>query len=303
MRITHILILSSVFAFAIHGQGQAPDPNFPAKVANPAYSGNGPGVLFDEGHHNVHTMQSGYEAFAALMASDGYRMEPNRSTFTPGALAGHRILVIVNARGVGNDAPMPARARPAFTDAECLAVRDWVRDGGSLLLVADHYPIGDATEKMAQQFGVQMSKGVTMDPANSARDLGGPASLVFSRANKLLGDHAITRGRNESETVNRIVSFTGQSLVGPKGSTAFMLLSGTAVDVARPSGQRASAAGKCQGLAMEFGKGRVVVLGEAAMLSAQLAGPRRRPMGMNAPGTDDRQLALNIMHWLSHLLN
>jgi hypothetical protein len=272
-------------------------------VANPAYQENGPKALFDEAHNNVHTMAAGYQSFAALMKSDGYRMTANSAAFTEDSLTGSKILVIVNARGAGNDAPMPARTKPAFTDDECVAVRDWVKAGGALLLVADHYPIGDATEKLAQQFGVQMSKGVTQDPAHSDGQLGGPSVLVFSRENKLLADHPVTRGRNEAETVRKVVSFTGQSLAGSKDSFAFMLLGDTAVDVARPSGKQSSAAGKSQGLALDFGKGRVVVLGEAAMLSAQLAGPRGRPMGMNAPGIDDRQLALNIMHWLSRLLN
>ena len=41
-------------------------------------------------------------------------------------------------------------------------------------------------------------------------------------------------------------------------------------------------------------------MGEAAELSAQLGGRGR--MGMNAPGIDNRQMALNIMHWLSRQL-
>ena len=53
---------------------------------------------------------------------------------------------------------------------------------------------------------------------------------------------------------------------------------------------------------MKVGKGRVVVLGEAAMLSAQVTGPDKSPMGMNAPGNDNKQVALNIMHWLSGAL-
>jgi hypothetical protein len=53
-----------------------------------------------------------------------------------------------------------------------------------------------------------------------------------------------------------------------------------------------SAAGRAQALAMHFGKGRVVVFGEAAMLTAQNVN-----FGMNYPGTDDRQLTLNVMHW------
>jgi hypothetical protein len=41
-------------------------------------------------------------------------------------------------------------------------------------------------------------------------------------------------------------------------------------------------------------------MGEAAELSAQLIGNER--FGMNVPGLDNRQMALNIMHWLSGLL-
>jgi hypothetical protein len=46
----------------------------------------------------------------------------------------------------------------------------------------------------------------------------------------------------------------------------------------------------------------VVVLGEAGQLSAQILGASRVPMGMNVPGIDNRQMALNIMHWLSGLI-
>ncbi len=59
-----------------------------------------------------------------------------------------------------------------------------------------------------------------------------------------------------------------------------------------------SAAGRCQGLAFVHGKGRVVVLGEAGVLSAQFMA-NGQPFGMNDPGNDSRQLSLNIMHWLS----
>ncbi len=45
-----------------------------------------------------------------------------------------------------------------------------------------------------------------------------------------------------------------------------------------------------------------MVLGDAAMLSAQLAGSDNRPVGMNVPNIDNRQLALNIIHWLSGVL-
>jgi hypothetical protein len=67
-------------------------------------------------------------------------------------------------------------------------------------------------------------------------------------------------------------------------------------------GEPKSARDYAQGVALQFGKGRVVILGEAAMLTAQLDGKTRKPFGMNVKGTDDRQLALNTMHWLSGVL-
>jgi hypothetical protein len=55
-----------------------------------------------------------------------------------------------------------------------------------------------------------------------------------------------------------------------------------------------------QGAVIVFGKGKVAVFGEAAMFSAQLAGPNKVPMGMNAPGAEkNAQLALNVLRWLT----
>ena len=69
-----------------------------------------------------------------------------------------------------------------------------------------------------------------------------------------------------------------------------------------PPSRRRPAAGRSQGLAFTLGRGRVVVLGEAAMLSAQIGGPQRFKMGMTVPGNDDRQFALNVLHWLTRVL-
>src|SRR5205814_6959796 len=91
-----------------------------------------------------------------------------------------------------------------------------------------------------------------------------------------LADHPITRGRNDSERVNKIIAFTGQSLKGPPDSIAFMKLADSAVD-AMPgvNNDPASAAGRAQGIAITFGKGRVVVLGEAAMMSDAIGRPEQ----------------------------
>lgn len=50
---------------------------------------------------------------------------------------------------------------------------------------------------------------------------------------------------------------------------------------------------------MEYGKGRVVMSGEAAMFTAQLAGPQQVRVGMNSPyAANNFRLLLNIIHWL-----
>ena len=60
-----------------------------------------------------------------------------------------------------------------------------------------------------------------------------------------------------------------------------------------------------QALAFDFGHGRVAVLGEAGMLTAQIVrfDDGRPPVrfGLNTEGHDDQQFALNLMHWLSRL--
>ena len=61
-------------------------------------------------------------------------------------------------------------------------------------------------------------------------------------------------------------------------------------------------AGRAQGLAVEIGRGRAVILGEAGMLSAQLIREPERAdvrFGMNVAGNDNRRFALNLLHWLS----
>ncbi len=279
---------------------QMADPEFNTSVENPAYKREGPRVMFDEAHHNFHTAEGRYKPFVDLLMSDGYRVVRNRQPFSKTLLDSFKVLVIANALGAEEDDDEGAD-KSAFNDEEIAVVHDWVKSGGSLLLIADHAPFGGAAAALANRFGVDMSKGYTFDPENAVT--GSPTQLIFSRENKLLGSHPIIEGRNENERIKSLRSFTGQSLKGPEGSTGILNLANTAID--RPSfgaNTSTSAAGRSQAVALKFGKGRVLVQGEAAMLSAQIAGNDKHPMGMNVPGNDDRQYMLNLMHWLSGIL-
>ncbi|HYJ85370.1 MAG TPA: hypothetical protein VEW46_04905 [Pyrinomonadaceae bacterium] len=291
-------LLLSVGVTAL-GQQMA-DVHFNTRVEKPAYSKNYPRVLFDEAHNNFHTASGRYKPFAELLFSDGYQVVVNRKPFAKELLKTFKVLVIANALGA-EDMDDDGADQPAFTDEEADAVRDWVRGGGSLLLIADHAPFGGAAASFAKRFNVTMSKGWVRDPDHSQPDA--PGALIFSRENKLLLDHPITQGRNQTERIDRVQTFTGQALKGGEGASPFLKLSDTAIDSAdRTAEKSVSVAGQSQGLAIKFGKGRVVMMGEAAMLSAQVSGPQNRPMGMNVPGSDNKQLVLNIMHWLTGLL-
>ncbi len=334
------ILVSFVFLVAATYGQQVADPNFDAKVARPAYARNRPKVLFDEAHNNFHTSTGRYKPFADLLTNDGYIVTPNIAKFQKKSLDGYNILVIANALGAERQ-NMPEASRAAFTEEECEVVLEWVRAGGSLLLIADHAPFGAAAETLARRFGADLSKGHTSDPANHDTETGNMSFLVYTRGNGSIADHPITLGRNASERVNRVIAFTGQSLKGAAGSVSLLRLADTAIDLAPPAQGAAdaarpadrtpdgtslppgakvrtstdgraetSAAGRSQALAFNVGKGRVVVLGEAAMLSAQIVrGPAAQAMGleelqmgMNRKGIDNRQLALNIAHWLSRLL-
>jgi hypothetical protein len=284
------------------------DRNFDTRVARPAYAGRHPKVLFDQAHNNAATVDGAYRPFVDLITSDGYRVLPNERELSKKTLAGCEILVIANPSGAQGQ-----RDSSAFTEEECNAVKDWVDGGGNLLLIISHLPFSAAADILAKRLNVDITKGHTFDKSNYNQESGDETELLFTRENHLLQDHAINRGRTAGERINRILTFSGTSLKGPTGSVPFLVLADTAMDVLPPPGfkqstpenspdfKQVSAAGRAQGIAMELGKGRVVVLGEAAMLTAQIT-PQGFRFGMNLPGCDNRQLALNIMHWLSGLL-
>ena len=306
------LVAIAILATSCSPSGQRADSNFDPSVSHPAYAqAQGPRVMIDAAHRNIHTASGKYRPFAKLLQNDGYRLDSGSKKFTRSHLESCDVLVISNARG-------ETESTAAFLPGEVEAVRDWVRAGGSLLLIADHWPMGGAAAPLSEAFGIDMSQGVAEDSVNCAPSTADPGkiestTLVFSRENGLLADHPITNGCGSGESIRRVVTFTGQSLGVPAGATPFLRLGSTAFDrkpqpprveraggnvrVTMEYGDPVSATGRAQGVALEFGKGRVVVLGEAAMMTAQIADGHR--FGMNVPGNDDRQLALNILHWLS----
>jgi hypothetical protein len=286
---------------------QVPDSAFAPAIARPAFAqGAGPVVLVDEAHTNFHTTDGRYYAFAQLLRRDGYVVRGLREPFTPASLAGARMLVIANALNARNESEWNLPTPSAFTREEIAAVEAWVREGGSLLLVADHMPFPGAADALAAAFGVAMGNGFAYDSTEQE------SRFRFSRGNGLLAEHAVTNGRGGAERVDSVDSFTGQAFRVMRGDAQplLTLVEGTVLlmpEVAwqfSPLTPRMRADGLLHGAVLRHGRGRVAVFGEAAMFSAQRAGPDRRPMGMNDPGAPQNvQFLLNVVHWLTGVLD
>jgi hypothetical protein len=298
-RMLFLLLTALLPVLAAKGQ-QVPDTGYAPLIPNPAYApAKGPVVYIDEGHHNFHTRGDRYLPFVRLLERDGYVTEGYTGKFDAAGLEKCRILVISNALNELNVENWFKPVYPAFTPEETEAVRRWVEAGGSLFLIADHMPMGGAAAGMAAAFGFGFTDGFAVDTA-----LPGPA--LFRRTDGTLRDNVLTGGRRADEKVDSIYSFTGQAFTIPADTQSvlsfndryLLLLSDTAwvfneKTVYRPIRGWSQLAYK------EYGKGRVVMSGEAAMFSAQLAGPQKFPAGMNAPyARHNYRLLLNIIHWL-----
>lgn len=284
---------------------QVADPDFAPLIGKPGYEhGKGPVVLIDEAHHNFHTATGRYKPFADLLARDGYVVRGSNAPFDRKTLAECRVLVIANALHERNAEQWSLPTPSAFTREEVAAVRDWVSDGGSLLLIADHMPFPGAAEAIAGAFGVTFSNGF----AFAVDDQGAP--LVFTHEAGGLADHAIMKGRGDSERVGKVATFTGSAFRVGKGATPILLFRKKVISleprVAWEFGKdtpRTDVSEWCQGAVLRYGKGRVAIFGEAAMFTAQLGGPDRKPMGMNSPvAAENSRFLLNVAHWLTGLL-
>ncbi len=295
-----VTMITGILGFSATAQ-QVADTSFNPPIPKPAYpTGRGPVVMLDEAHFNFHTADGRYLAFAALLRRDGYDVKPSRSQFSKASLRGGKILVIANALAERNQTDWTLPTPSAFSNAEIVAVRDWVKSGGSLLLIADHMPFPGAANNLAEAFGIHFSNGYAMDQKAQ-----GP--MVFKLSNGLLKEHQITRGRTEAEKIDSVATFTGSAFqVDGKVQPLLILGSSVVSFLTTEAGQMTDATpripvnGWYQGAVLRFGKGHVAVFGEAAMFSAQLAGPNRSPMGMNAPiASQNPQFLLNVMHWLT----
>jgi len=144
---------------------QSYDPDYVAPTPiHPANTGTT--IYVDAAHNNFHTFDGRFTPFSNLVRNDGFNVAAFNEKFTTENLAEVKILVISNPVNATNN-PEVNWVSPivsAFTVDEIDALFAWVENGGSLLLIADHYPFPGAVDSLATRFGFQVDNGYNFDP-------------------------------------------------------------------------------------------------------------------------------------------
>jgi hypothetical protein len=260
-----------------------------------------------------------------LLRDDGYRIAELLEAWSDSALAECAMLVVANALAESNTQDRSAPYPSAFAREEIQAVAAWIQVGGGLLLVADHSPWAGAAGDLGLIFGFNMLNAYAA-PSDSGAVIAVFGNAVLSDTIWIryaaernipfepirvamgkpgtLGRHPILEGRHESERIDWVITFTGHAMHASRQVEPLLIFGAEAVAaLARPDAALIPIPGWLQAGASRFGSGRVVVLGEAAVCTAQVGGPARVPTGMNtAVAPFNAQFCLNIAHWLSGLL-
>lgn len=276
------------------------DSTFRVSIDRSFFDGDeSPKVLIDEAHNNYHKKEGGLYAFTRMMEDDGAQVFSNSSAFTEELLNKYDVLIIVNAIHESNLQSWQIPCPSAFTDDEIDAVVNFIAQGGSLLLVADHMPMGGAVEDLAARFGVEWSNSFVMRNGQKW-----PPS-IFERKSNTIGDSPVTIDSEFGKRISFIGSFTGSAFKTPEEAKPFLIFDDShrllLPEVAWKFSKKTKnedATGWFQGACLEYGQGRIVFLSEAAMITAQLRGKTK--IGMNSPDVpENAQLALNIFRYLA----
>lgn len=286
-----------------------PNLIFPQQVADTSYNPiikkpqyeteKGPIIYIDEGHYNFHTKNGRYKPFAKLLERDGYQVKEFKGLIKDSKLKKGKIIVISNPLNKKNVEDWFLPNPSAFKNSEIETLRKWVLNGGSLFLIADHMPMAGASKDLAKVFGFQFTNGFVFDTLSR-----GPS--IFKTNENTLIESAITKGCDSTESIVKVATFTGQAFQIPDDAIPILTLNKKYVNfipdtawVFNNKTKKFNIEGWSQGAYKEYGKGRIVVFGEAAMFTAQLAGPEKIKIGMNSQvASENHQLLLNIIHWL-----
>lgn len=293
-----VIMSSSSLLFA----QQVADTSFAFPLEKPTYAtGSGPVVCIDEAHHNFHTMDGNFLAFARLLSMDGYQVKPMDQKITKqNILETCDILVISNALDVSDTEEWVVPNPSAFSETEIVNIQKWVSQGGSLFLIADHMPFGGAAYDLGKAFGFEWLNGFAF-----TRPRTWPPS-VFKTSEGTLATSPVTSAEMTLYPIDSVITFTGSAFRIPPGAIPVLAflpehqsLQPDTAWVFTEETPRIHLEGYYQGALLDYGKGRVSAFGEAAMFTAQIANGTIKAGFNSETAPQNAVFLLNIMHWLS----
>ena len=182
----------------------------------------------------------------------------------------------------------------------------WVHDGGSLLLIADHMPFPGSVAKLADAFGIVFLNGY----AKKSVDEGG--TLIFTRAGGL-ADHPIT-----PRPQRRRRDCGDQGIYGPgvprrrsrraadahaAGLVRVLCRTKPASSLHDARGIRRAACCRAQCCVMGKAASPCSAKPRCSARRRSARRPGRRAHGHERPeAPQNAQFVLNVLHWLSGLL-
>lgn len=306
-----IFIGLAIILVACSDSPQQADPDFRPKSRVAHFSSeHGPIVSIDEAHNNFLTKDGRYKPFAQVLISDGFRVSSNTKKISEKQLKNVDILVIANALDRDREDWRPPFGE-AFNQNEVEVLKNWILQGGSLFLVADHTPFPKVINNLTLALGFQFINGHV-------------GNITFSRLNQSLSEHVTTYKRESiqeeqsqpvflqsfgqvSSDIQQVRSFGGSAFKSPENALSLLNL-GIGVTATEPKipfqvesdTPKVSMDGWSQGAVLKLGRGRVAVFSEGMMFSSQLITSTGKKLGLRSVGAEqNEEFLLNIMRWLA----
>ena len=268
------------------------------KIENPSYKINdGPLIMFDSAHKNFFIQSHLIKPLVDLLLNDGYRVSFLDKEFSKSSLSQAKVLVVITALPFDFATESSAAEKKTFSQNELNELQDWVKNGGSLLAFSEHAPFDQAINPLLQKFEIKSSVGTTIDTINYENKYG-QGMIKFENEN-LNKNHPIVSGKYK---VERLVSFGGSALLGPKFEN-ILKLGESSLNIKHSTGIGPEGMGDSQGLAGKYGSGKIVVFGDSNGFTAMVFNKQdgsKMYAGMNTEGYDWKNFVLNTFTWLTN---
>lgn len=266
VRVIHSLLLLIIVLSACEAETAAPDQR--------------PLMLVDRGHNNWYWKPDETDpVMHEFLVESGFQVRSNKGAYTKKVLGGVKIVQTGNAFPPGDNEDWSQPASSAFSTGEINLLQEWVKEGGSLLVVVEHMPFPAAYAGLLSAFGVEVSDGFALDGTKledlSQAGIANAGYLIFHHEDGLLADHPILNGTSGFEKIDFVSTDVGAAFRLPEGAVSLVTLGVGSVSLETGNSWvfdektiYRDVTGWSQAGILEHGRGRVAVLGDSFLFTA-----------------------------------